>query len=265
MDCGGPTTNKDKLLVIMGATGAGKSRLSLDLTACFPPATFEVINADKMQVYKGLDITTNKLPVPERLGVPHHLLGEFDSLDGEVTPAKFRELAAQAVSGVISRRKVPVLVGGSNSFIHALVVDLFEPGFNVFDGDSVTVSISSELRYNCCFLWVDVSLVVLTEYLSKRVDEMLDGDAAELAEFYNSVEDDSVVRTGIRKSIGVASSAGILGSTRRREVARRWGTMTRYEEKHTGRNEKTGIGGRRFGKERVVGPSVKIVNHFLEE
>ncbi|XP_062017901.1 adenylate isopentenyltransferase-like [Rosa rugosa] len=206
MDFSGPKPNgpqlKDKLLVIMGATGAGKSRLSLDLAARFPPATFEVINADKMQVYKGLDITTNKLSAPERRVVPHHLLGEFDSRDGDVTPAEFRRLAAQAVSSVVSRRKVPVLVGGSNSFIHALVVDRFEPDCDVFNCESVTVAVSSELRYDCCFLWVDVSLPVLTAYLSQRVEEMLDsGMFHELAEFYG---ENSAGRTGLRKAIGVA-------------------------------------------------------------
>ncbi|PRQ40346.1 putative transferase [Rosa chinensis] len=194
---------KDKLIVIMGATGAGKSRLSIDLATHFP-CCFEIINSDKMQVYKGLDITTNKIPVPDRLGVPHHLLGELDPLNGELSPAEFRQLAGRAVSSITCRGKVPMLVGGSNSLIHALLVDRFEPGVNnVLENGAELVS--SELRYDCCFLWVDVSLVVLADYLSKRVDEMLEsGMFEELAEFCKTEEeDDSAVRTGLRKAIGV--------------------------------------------------------------
>ncbi|KAM1744257.1 hypothetical protein ACFX11_011166 [Malus domestica] len=205
----GPTSagprRKDKLLVIMGATGAGKSRLSLDLASRFP--FFEIVNSDKIQLYRGLDITTNKLPLPERLGVPHHLLGEFDPLDGDFTPADFRAVAGQVVSGITNRRKVPMLVGGSNSFIHAMVAERFEPGSNVFE-PGFDASVSAELRYNCCFLWVDVSMAVLTEYLSKRVDEMLDsGMFDELAEFCDpdgqDKHDPAAVPTGLRKAIGV--------------------------------------------------------------
>lgn len=94
-----------------------------------------------------------------------------------------------------------MLVGGSNSLIHALLVDRFEPGVDVFEGGA---AISSELRYNCCFLWVDVSLTVLADYLSKRVDEMLDsGMLEELAEFCDPEDDDLAIRTGLRKAIGV--------------------------------------------------------------
>ncbi|KAF3431714.1 hypothetical protein FNV43_RR26448 [Rhamnella rubrinervis] len=193
---------KEKLLVIMGATGTGKSRLSIDLATRFP--SMEIINSDKMQVYKGLDITTNKIPLHERLGVPHHLLGNVDPAHSELTPSEFRSVAGAIVSDITSRRKLPVLVGGSNSFIHALVVDRFDPNSDVFYDRSV--SVSSELRYNCCFLWVDVSMMVLSEYLSSRVDDMLDsGMLEELAEFYNrdKASEDSAKRTGLRKAIGV--------------------------------------------------------------
>ncbi|KAJ7943149.1 adenylate isopentenyltransferase [Quillaja saponaria] len=196
---------KDKVVVIVGATGTGKSRLSVDIATRFPFS--EIINSDKMQVYRGLDITTNKIPIHERLGVPHHLLGEVNPQNGEFTPSGFRSRGGSIVSDINSRRKLPLVVGGSNSFIHALLVDRFDPESDVFDGSSST-SISSEFRYNCCFLWVDVSLPVLSDYLSKRVDDMLDsGMLDELAEFYDpeakDLEEDSAHRTGLRKAIGV--------------------------------------------------------------
>jgi adenylate isopentenyltransferase (cytokinin synthase) len=190
---------KDKIVVIMGATGTGKSKLSIDLGTRF---NGEIINSDKMQVYKGLDITTNKILPHERRGVRHHLLGEVDPDEGEFTPAQFRQVGGSIISDITSRRKLPLIAGGSNSLVHALVAERFDPKSNVFDGLGL---VSSELRYNCCFLWVDVSFMVLSEYLSKRVDDMLDlGMFEELAEFYDPAESENTSpRTGLRKAIGV--------------------------------------------------------------
>jgi len=66
--------NKKKVVFVMGATGTGKSRLSIDLAIHFQG---EIINSDKMQVYKGLDIVTNKITHTEKQGVKHHLLGIY--------------------------------------------------------------------------------------------------------------------------------------------------------------------------------------------
>ncbi|MEI4850535.1 isopentenyl transferase family protein, partial [Klebsiella pneumoniae] len=63
------TQPKPNIVVIMGATGSGKSRLAIDLASHFP---IEIINADSMQVYQGLDVLTNKVPLQEQKGVPHH-------------------------------------------------------------------------------------------------------------------------------------------------------------------------------------------------
>ena len=66
---------RDKVVVVLGATGTGKSRLAIDLATRFGA---EVINSDKIQVYKGLDIVTNKVSNEECHGVPHHSLGIID-------------------------------------------------------------------------------------------------------------------------------------------------------------------------------------------
>ncbi|CAA7058163.1 unnamed protein product [Microthlaspi erraticum] len=190
---------KDKLVVILGATGAGKSKLSVDLGLRFPS---EIINSDKIQVYEGLEITTNQITIPERRGVPHHLLGCIPPEDGELTAGDFRIAASNTISDVISRKKLPIIAGGSNSFVHALLAERFDSKIDPFASGSSS-SICRDLRYDCCFLWVDVSETVLYEYLVRRVDEMMgSGMFEELSGFYDPVKS-SATRFGIRKAIGV--------------------------------------------------------------
>ncbi|XP_061341387.1 adenylate isopentenyltransferase 3, chloroplastic-like [Gastrolobium bilobum] len=169
---------KEKVVLVMGATGTGKSRLSIDLATCFPS---EIINSDKMQVYKGLDIVTNKITKEEQRGVPHHLLGTQDP-NSEFTATDFCDMASIAIESIVGRDHLPIIVGGSNSYVEALV-DRFGS------------------RYNLCCLWVDVSIPVLHPYVAKRVDHMLDsGMVNELRPFFNPNGDYS---RGIRKAIGV--------------------------------------------------------------
>ncbi|CAL5399659.1 unnamed protein product [Camellia sinensis] len=193
-----------KIVVIMGPTGSGKSRLSIDLATRFFPS--EIINSDKMQVYRGLDITTNKIPMHDRLSVPHHLLGHLDpSQRPDLSPSDFRSAAAATISAISFRRKLPLVVGGSNSFIYSLVANRFDPGSDVFR-ESHPDPVCSELRYDCCFIWVDVALPVLNQYLRKRVDEMLDsGMFDELADYFEFDDEEASrgTRTGLRKAIGV--------------------------------------------------------------
>ncbi|KAL3644665.1 hypothetical protein CASFOL_009845 [Castilleja foliolosa] len=196
-----------KIVVIMGPTGCGKSKLSTDLASRFFPSS-EIINSDKIQIYRGLDITTNKTPLPDRKSVPHHLLGDFDPTEShpEFTAADFRSAASSKISQIVSRRKTPFLVGGSNSYIYALLAKKFRPDepTSVFKGSKTEpgpVPFCKELRYSCCFIWVDVSLAVLNEYLDKRVDEMMDfGMLEELAEYFEIAGGSE---SGLKKSIGV--------------------------------------------------------------
>ncbi|CAN0876229.1 Adenylate isopentenyltransferase [Linum grandiflorum] len=192
------TQKLEKVLVVMGTTGAGKSKLSVDLSTTSGFDT-EIVNCDKIHIYKGLDITTNKITLEEQKGVPHHLIGEFE---GYFTPYQFRLAAQTAVSDISARGKLPVVVGCSNSFIHALVADRFHPGFDAFAGAEALNRIARKLRYDTCFIWLDVAFPVLFEYLRRRVDKLLEaGMVKELEEFYSS--EWAASQTGLREAICV--------------------------------------------------------------
>ncbi|CAK9153843.1 unnamed protein product [Ilex paraguariensis] len=111
------SSSKPKIVVIMGPTGSGKSKLAIDLASHFP---IEIINADSMQVYQGLDVLTNKVPAQDQKGVPHHLLGTI-SPDVEFTAKDFRDYAIPLINEIWSRNRLPVVVGGTNYYIQALV------------------------------------------------------------------------------------------------------------------------------------------------
>ncbi|KAG0483123.1 hypothetical protein HPP92_011207 [Vanilla planifolia] len=208
---------REDVVVIMGATGTGKSKLSIDIAGRFPA---EVVNADKIQVYRGLDITTNKMPMIERRGVPHHLLGDFDPDLGELQPEEFRSLAEEAVAGITSRGRIPVVAGGSNSYIHAMMVDEYDPGENPFV--EKPASKQGSLQYRSCLIWVDVEAATLAEHLDRRVDEMLGAGMVEELERYFAGEKEAEKRhPGLGKAIGVPEF---------REYFRRRRTAAGYEE-----------------------------------
>ncbi|XP_027346973.1 tRNA dimethylallyltransferase 2 [Abrus precatorius] len=106
-----------KVLVVTGPTGSGKSKLAIDLASHF---AVEIINADSMQVYRGLDILTNKVPLSHQNGVPHHLLGTV-SPNTEFTAKAFRDSAIPIIDAILARNHLPVIVGGTNYYIQALV------------------------------------------------------------------------------------------------------------------------------------------------
>jgi tRNA dimethylallyltransferase len=111
-----------RLVVIVGPTGAGKTRTSLALAERFGG---EVISCDSQQVYIGMDIGTGKVTAEERARVPHHLL-DVVRPDEEMTAARFIELADRAIADVASRGRVPIICGGTGLYVRALLLGLFE-------------------------------------------------------------------------------------------------------------------------------------------
>jgi tRNA dimethylallyltransferase len=112
------------VVAIVGPTAAGKSALSLALAHALGG---EVVNADSMQLYRGMDIGTAKLTVAERQGVPHHVLDIWEVTD-PASVAAYQRLARAAIDDILARGRVPLLVGGSGLYVRA-VLDEFEfPG-----------------------------------------------------------------------------------------------------------------------------------------
>ena len=106
-------------LAIVGPTGTGKSQLALDVAERLDG---EIVNADAMQFYRGMDIGTAKLPVAQRRGIPHHQLDVLDVTE-TATVARYQDAAAADIEGIAARGRVPVLVGGSMLYIQSLLDD----------------------------------------------------------------------------------------------------------------------------------------------
>jgi len=112
------------LLAVVGATGTGKSELGLRLAQRLGG---EIINADAMQFYRGMDIGTAKLSLPEREGVPHHLLDTLEVVE-EASVSDFQSRARELIDDIRGRGAVPILVGGSGLYVRAALDVLEFPG-----------------------------------------------------------------------------------------------------------------------------------------
>jgi len=110
-------------LAIVGPTGTGKSQLALDVAQRLGDSdSVEIVNADAMQFYRGMDIGTAKLPFAQRHGIPHHQLDVLDVTE-TATVARFQQDAAADIETIAARGNVPVLVGGSMLYVQSLLDD----------------------------------------------------------------------------------------------------------------------------------------------
>jgi len=111
------------ILVICGATATGKSDLAISLAQHFGG---EIINADSMQIYRGMDIGTAKLTLEQRQGVPHHLLDVLD-VTQDSTVAWYQDYARTVIDEIESRGKRPIIVGGTGLYIKSILDELNFP------------------------------------------------------------------------------------------------------------------------------------------
>jgi tRNA dimethylallyltransferase len=113
-----------QVIAVVGATATGKSRLAIDLARALGG---EIVNADSMQLYQGMDIGTAKETQAERHGVPHHLLDVWP-VTRTANVAEYQGMARAVIEDITGRGRVPMLVGGSGLYVRAALDDLHFPG-----------------------------------------------------------------------------------------------------------------------------------------
>ncbi|MCD6528047.1 tRNA (adenosine(37)-N6)-dimethylallyltransferase MiaA [bacterium] len=112
-----------KLIVILGPTASGKTKLAVKLAKKFKG---EIISADSRQVYKEMDIGTDKITKREMQGVPHYLL-DVASPKRRFTVAQYRKLAMEAINKIFKKKKIPILCGGTGFYIKAVIDGIILP------------------------------------------------------------------------------------------------------------------------------------------
>ena len=221
-----------KIIVITGPTGVGKTRLSVKLAK---KLNGEIINADSMQVYLGLDIGTAKITEPEKENVPHHLFDICD-VNKNYTIYNYQKDARAIINKLLRKRKVPILVGGSGLYIKAalydykLVKEKFHSEFtdltneellneikkhydtdihvnnrkrlvrelNKIKNNSTNISNINEPIYDIIVIGLTTERDKLYEIIDKRVDMMVkDGLIKEVKALYDSNIHSKAIETGI--------------------------------------------------------------------
>jgi tRNA dimethylallyltransferase len=112
------------VVAVVGPTAAGKTALSLALAHALGG---EIVNADSMQLYRGMDIGTAKLPVDDRQGIKHHVL-DIWAVTEPASVAEYQQHARKAIDDITARGRVPLLVGGSGLYLRAVLEDFEFPG-----------------------------------------------------------------------------------------------------------------------------------------
>ncbi len=111
---------KQPLVIIAGPTAAGKTSLSIELAK---KRNGEIISADSMQVYKGMDIGTAKIKHEEMCGIPHYLIDEYEP-DEDFNVVLFQKKAKQYIDEISNRGKLPILAGGTGFYIQSVLYDI---------------------------------------------------------------------------------------------------------------------------------------------
>lgn len=128
--------DKPFIIVIVGPTGVGKTELSIKLAK---EINGEVISGDSMQVYKGMDIGTAKISVPEMEGITHHML-DILMPDETFSAYDFKTRAQQLISEITARGNVPIIVGGTGLYIQSLIYDY------AFQDETITETKANEVE-----------------------------------------------------------------------------------------------------------------------
>ena len=221
-----------KIIVIVGPTGVGKTKLSVKLAKKIKG---EIINADSMQVYSGLDIGTAKIKEVEKDGVKHHLFDIVNVYDN-YTIYNYQKDARKTISDIVRKRKTPIFVGGSGLYIKAalydykLVNEKFHSEFtdltneeilneikkyhdtdihvnnrkrlvrelNKIKNNSNNISNINEPLYDIVIIGLTTDRNKLYKIIDERVDRMIkDGLIKEVKELYDDNVRSKAIETGI--------------------------------------------------------------------
>ncbi len=200
----------NKVIVITGPTAVGKTKLSIELAKRF---SGEIINADAVQVYRGLDIGSAKVREEEKEGIPHHLF-DIKEVNEEYTIYHYQKDARRIIKKVLEKEHTPILVGGTGLYIKAALYDyklLDENSTNTYDdktdeelydelikldkniiidknnrrrliralnyykmtGTSINSNKTDKLLYDAIFIGLTTDRGVLYDKINARVDEMI--------------------------------------------------------------------------------------------
>lgn len=116
-----------KVIAIVGPTAVGKTSLSLEIAE---KLSAEIINADAMQIYKGMDIGTAKLALSERRGITHHQIDVLDP-EEEASVSAYQKQTREIINDLLNKKVQPMLVGGSGLYVNSVLEDLEFPGTNL--------------------------------------------------------------------------------------------------------------------------------------
>ncbi|ODV94195.1 hypothetical protein PACTADRAFT_51074 [Pachysolen tannophilus NRRL Y-2460] len=153
------------VISIIGTTGVGKSQFSIELAKRY---NGEIINADSMQMYKRLDIITNKHPIEEREGIEHHVMNHVD-WDKEYVIHRFREEAMAKIKEIHERGKVPIIVGGTHYYLQSLLFNnkTIKTNEQILEEDDEMRNLEKKLTREELNILNDSSPAELYSYLQK--------------------------------------------------------------------------------------------------
>ena len=127
------TNNKPKIIAVVGPTASGKSDLAVDMAlfikknaAKLGVSGAEIISADSRQVYKGMDIGSNKITVKEMRGIPHHLIS-IANPKTTFSAARYQRLAARIIKKILKNNKIPIICGGTGFYIDSVIYGIKFP------------------------------------------------------------------------------------------------------------------------------------------
>ena len=213
----------NKVIVILGPTGVGKTKMSIELAKRLDG---EIVNADSMQFYKDLNIGTAKIKEEEKENIPHHLF-DIKEVSDDYSIFDYQKDGRKIIGDIFNRKKMPIIVGGTGLYIKALLYDYklsYEKENNTYDeltteelynkllkldkniiidknnrrrvirainyylenGTSINDNKTDKLLYNAVFIGLTTDREVLYDIINKRVDKMLsEGLLEEVKYFYD--------------------------------------------------------------------------------